>query len=63
MSGRYWFQDGAQAHRGHDDNNLSFLQGHLTMTPLDIFLWGHIKDRVYTTVLADLQELRRRITQ
>lgn len=31
------------------------------LTPLDFFFWGYIKDIVYKTVVADLEDLRRRI--
>ncbi|GBN18323.1 hypothetical protein AVEN_56670-1 [Araneus ventricosus] len=31
-------------------------------TPLDFFLWGHIKGRVYATPPPTLQDHRRRIT-
>ncbi|GBL90306.1 hypothetical protein AVEN_130398-1 [Araneus ventricosus] len=32
------------------------------LTPLDFFLWGHIKGTVYTTPPPTFQYLRRRIT-
>ncbi|GBN22972.1 hypothetical protein AVEN_185205-1 [Araneus ventricosus] len=32
------------------------------LTPLDFFLWGHIKGQVYATPPSTLQDLRRRIT-
>ncbi|GBN15388.1 hypothetical protein AVEN_122839-1 [Araneus ventricosus] len=32
------------------------------LTPLDVFLWGHIKGQVYATPPPPLQDLRRRIT-
>ena len=76
---KYWLQDGAPAHRRRDVTaRLQVLFPHRVvalgqqpefpprspdLTPLDFFLWGHIKDRVYNTVPADLPELRRRITQ
>ncbi|KAJ4436638.1 hypothetical protein ANN_16769 [Periplaneta americana] len=31
------------------------------LIPLDFFFWGYIKDIVYKTVVADLEDLRRRI--
>ncbi|KAJ4435189.1 hypothetical protein ANN_23765 [Periplaneta americana] len=31
------------------------------LTPLDFFFWGYIKDIVYKTVVADLDDLHRRI--
>lgn len=33
------------------------------MTPLDFFLWGFLKDKVFRTAPADLQEMRDRILQ
>lgn len=33
------------------------------LTPLDFFLWGFVKDRVYQTPVADLADLRRRIVE
>lgn len=33
------------------------------LTPCDFFLWGWIKSQVYTTPIANLDELRRRIEQ
>ena len=33
------------------------------ITPLDFFLWGYVKDRVYRTKVRDLQILRARITE
>ncbi|GBM90235.1 hypothetical protein AVEN_86207-1 [Araneus ventricosus] len=32
------------------------------LNPLDFFLWGNIKQRVYATLPPTLQELRNRIT-
>ncbi|GBL76474.1 hypothetical protein AVEN_53230-1 [Araneus ventricosus] len=32
------------------------------LTPLDFFIWGHIKGQVYATRPPTLQDLRRRIT-
>ncbi|GBM52699.1 hypothetical protein AVEN_21458-1 [Araneus ventricosus] len=32
------------------------------LTPLDFFLWGHIKGQVYATPTPTLEDLRRRIT-
>ncbi|KAJ8262042.1 hypothetical protein GJAV_G00161420 [Gymnothorax javanicus] len=32
------------------------------LTPLDYFLWGHLKSKVYVTLPADLDDLERRIT-
>ncbi|GBM18308.1 hypothetical protein AVEN_147429-1 [Araneus ventricosus] len=32
------------------------------LNPLDFFLWGYIKQRVYATPPSTLQELRKRIT-
>ena len=33
------------------------------ITPLDFFLWGYVKDRVYQTPVQDLVTLRERIVQ
>jgi hypothetical protein len=32
------------------------------ITPLDFFLWGYVKDRVYATPICDVAELCRKIT-
>lgn len=32
------------------------------MNPLDYFLWGHLKNTVYKTKPANIQELKDRIT-
>ncbi|GBN74642.1 hypothetical protein AVEN_168164-1 [Araneus ventricosus] len=32
------------------------------LTPLDFFLWGHIKGQVYANPLPTFQDLRRRST-
>jgi hypothetical protein len=31
------------------------------ITPLDFFLWGYVKDRVYATPIRDVAGLRRKI--
>ena len=31
------------------------------LTPLDFFFWGYMKDIVYKNVVADLEDMRRRI--
>ncbi|KAJ4447824.1 hypothetical protein ANN_09832 [Periplaneta americana] len=31
------------------------------LTPLDFFLWGYVKDKVYATPVRDLRDLRERI--
>ena len=33
------------------------------LTPCDFFLWGYLKDKVYTSVPRNLQDLRARIIQ
>jgi hypothetical protein len=33
------------------------------MTPLDFFLWGHIKNNIYKTSIGDLDDLKCKITQ
>ena len=35
----------------------------LDITPLDFFLWGYVKDRVYKTPVNDLEELKEKIRQ
>ena len=32
------------------------------ITPLDFFLWGYVKDKVYSTPVADITNLKARIT-
>ena len=32
------------------------------ITPLDFFLWGYVKDKVYSTPVADVETLKERIT-
>jgi hypothetical protein len=32
------------------------------ITPLDFFLWGYIKDKVFSTPVADITDLKARIT-
>ena len=73
----WWFQDGAPSHTavvvrrrlqelfpglvvgiGH---NIEWPPRSPDLTPLDFFLWGHIKAKVYQTPPANLQVLRRRI--
>ena len=31
------------------------------MTPLDLFLWGYVKDQIYSTRVIDLDDLKARI--
>ena len=38
------------------------LNGPQDLTPLDFFLWGHFKSKVFISPPADLDELQRRIT-
>jgi hypothetical protein len=33
------------------------------ITPLDFFLWGYVKDRIYATKVRDLGDLRARIVE
>ena len=33
------------------------------LTPLDFFLWGHVKTNVYKTKVQDIDDLKARITQ
>ena len=72
----WWFQDGVSSHTAlivrHRLNEL-FPQRVVSLhhdvewpphspdlTPLDFFLWGYIKSRVYQTPPADLEELRQK---
>ena len=32
------------------------------VTPLDFFLWGYVKTKVFTEEIADIKELKTRIT-
>jgi len=32
------------------------------ITPLDFFLWGHVKDKVFSTPVPDITNLKARIT-
>ena len=73
----WWIQDGASCHRTRAvRERLTALFpdrvvgiGHAVeypprspdLTPLDFFLWGYIKSKVYTTPPADIEELERRI--
>jgi hypothetical protein len=74
----WWTQDGAPAHRRADVRarlqtlfgNRVIAFGHARewpprspdLTPLDFFLWGYLKGKVYRTEPASLADLRRRIT-
>ena len=33
------------------------------LTPLDFFLWGYVKDRVYQVKIKDLTHLKARVTE
>ena len=73
----WWAQDGAPAHRTIAvRNRLNQLFGRQVigmghenqwptrspdLTPLDFFLWGYLKSRVYITPPTSLEDLRRRI--
>ena len=73
----WWFQDGAPCHRARivrDRLQQLFPRrlvgiGHATeypprspdLTPLDFYLWGFVKSRVYATPPASIQELEQRI--
>ena len=74
---KYWFQDGAPAHRSiivRNQLHVLFPQrvvslGHAQewpprspdLTPLDYFMWGYLKERVYATVPRDVRDLQQRI--
>ena len=73
----WWFQDGAPAHgsleirrllRTKFENRVVALHHPIEwpprspdLTPLDFFLWGYLKQKVFRTPPASLVELRRRI--
>ena len=74
---KWWFQDGAPAHRRvlvRDRLQQIFPNrvcgmGHPReyparspdLTPLDFYLWGYIKSKVYRTPPTDLNDLQNRI--
>ena len=74
----WWAQDGAPCHRTREvtDRLTELFGGRVIalrqavewpprspdLTPLDYFLWGHLKAKVYVTPPANLEDLRRRIT-
>jgi len=41
-------------HPGHHDRRIS--------TPLDFFLWGYVKDKLFLTPVPDITNLKARIT-
>ena len=73
----WWFQDGAPAHSSLEIRRLlrTKFQNRVValhhpvewpprspdLTPLDFFLWGYLKQKVFRTPPANLVELRRRI--
>ena len=73
--GPWWAQDGAPAHRLVEvrdhvfGNNRVIGVGHNVewpprspdLTPCDFFLWGYVKDKVFSTSPHDINELRQRI--
>ena len=75
----WWFQDGAPPHRLRDvtqrlravfRHNLVALNQDMEwpprspdLTPLDFFLWGYLKSKIYVTPPTDIQDLRGRIVQ
>ncbi|KAK7603429.1 hypothetical protein V9T40_003428 [Parthenolecanium corni] len=72
-----WFQqDGAAAHTSEDtlDFLAQFFDDRIIskglwplrspdLNPLDFFLWGHLKNRVFRTPLGSMEDLKRRITE
>ena len=77
FDGIWWFQDGAPAHRSREIRNLlrqkfedrvvslhndvEWPPRSPDLTPLDFFLWGYLKQKVFITPPANLPELRMRI--
>lgn len=75
----WWFQDGAPAHgsleirdllrRKFEDRVVALHHEHEwpprspDLTPLDFFLWGYLKQKVFATPPENLPELRRRIVE
>lgn len=73
----WWFQDGAPAHRlraVRDRLNVLFDRRLVALgtevewpprspdlTPMDFFLWGYVKGKIYLTPPENIQELRQRI--
>jgi len=73
----WWFQDGAPAHRSRDvrrvlqerfehrivalNHDIEWPPRSPDLTPLDFFLWGYLKQKVFSTPPQDLPTLRRRI--
>ena len=45
------------------DGTISWAPRSPDMTPLDFFLWGHIKSNIYKTNVRDLDDLKSRISQ
>ena len=74
----WWMQDGAPAHRSRVvsdrlqdlfpnrvvslNNAVEWPPRSPDLTPLDFFLWGYLKDKVYRTVPANILDLQNRIT-
>ena len=74
----WWFQDDAPAHRSHAiHERLAHLfpnhvvgLGHQVewpprspdLSPCDFFLWGYLKNRIYRTRVANIPELKQKIT-
>lgn len=77
FDGLWWFQDGAPPHRSlavrrllrtRFENRVVALHHPVEwpprspdLTPLDFFLWGYLKERVFSRPPPDLATLRRRI--
>lgn len=77
FDGVWWFQDGAPAHRTiavrqllreRFENRVVALHHGVEwpprspdLTPCDFFLWGYLKQKVFSTQVQNLQELRRKI--
>ena len=75
----WWFQDGAPPHRLREvtqrlrdvfrhnfvalNQDIEWPARSPDLTPLDFFLWGYLKNKVYVTPPRILQDLRERITR
>ena len=70
--GLWWAQDGAPAHRliqvGNNrvvglDHDVEWPPRSPDLTPCDFFLWGYLKDKVFSTPPQNIQDLRQKIIE